>query len=133
MATFGIWSFFGFGDVGGATVIGEDDSVFFAVMIEERDVEFVSESVDDGSADAKTSEGAGTRYKSDFGEVGPGFAVGGEFVGDEAEEFFGEVAVGMPFVGAVVEFEDGGGGAGIEVEFHAVGSLMGCSEAASDS
>ena len=107
--------------------------MFFAVVIEEGDVKLVSEGINDRGADAEASEGARTRHESDFGEVGPGFAVFGEFVGDEAEEFFGEVAVGMPLVGLVVEFEDGGGGAGVEVEFHAVGSLMGFSEAASDS
>ena len=119
-----IWLFFGFGDVGRAAVVGEDDGVFFAMMIEEGDVELVGEGVDNGSADAKTGEGAGARHESDFGEIGPGFAVFGEFVSDEAEELFGEVAVGMPLVGVVVEFEDGGGGAGVEVEFHAMGSSL---------
>ena len=106
------------------TVIGEDDLVFLAVVVVEGDVEFVGESVDDRSADAEASEGARAGHESDFREVGPGFTVFGEFVADESVEVFGEVATRFPAVGFVVEFEDGGGGASVEVEFHWAGSCL---------
>ncbi len=60
------------------------------------------EGVYDGGADAKAGKGAGARHKSDCGDVGPSFLILGKFVSDEAEELFGEIVAGFPFVSLVV-------------------------------
>ena len=67
--------FFRGGDVGGATVIGEDDWVLIAVVIKKRDVKFVGESVNNSGANAKAGEGAWTGEESDLFKVLPGFMV----------------------------------------------------------
>ena len=51
----------------------------------------MGESVDDGGADAKTSKRARARHKSNLRDVLESFALLGEFVANETEEFFGKV------------------------------------------
>ena len=58
-------------NVGTATIVGDDYWTFFIMMIVEGDVEFVSERIDDGSTDAKTSKGAGARKESNFSDALP--------------------------------------------------------------
>ncbi len=96
--------------------------MFDSLMVVERNVKLVGESIDNSGADAETSEGAGAREKSDFGEVGPVGVIFGEFVVDEGEDFLGEVVLRMPSILVVVEAQDTGVGGGVEVEFHRVGS-----------
>ena len=43
----------------------------------------MGESVDEGCTNAKAGKRAGTRHKSDFGEVVVRFAVFGEFIAEE--------------------------------------------------
>ena len=49
--------------------------MFFAVVVVERDLEFVGESVGDGGADAETGERAWAAVESDFLEVLESFVV----------------------------------------------------------
>lgn len=51
-------------------------------------MEFVSESVDDGGTDAKTSKGTGTGHKGDFVDILPCFMFSGQFFVNETKEFF---------------------------------------------
>lgn len=51
----------------------------------------MGESVNYASANAKTSERAGAGHKDDFGNVLPGFAIFGELIFDEFEQFFGKI------------------------------------------
>lgn len=77
MEDFLVRSFTRWGNIGGATVVWDDNGVGLAVMVVEGDVEFVSKSVDQTSADSKTGKGAGARKEGDSGEVMPSFLMEG--------------------------------------------------------
>lgn len=53
-------------------------------------MEFVSESVDDGSSDAKTGKRTGAGHKGDFVDILPRFMFGGQSFVNETKEFFGK-------------------------------------------
>ena len=91
-----------------------------AVLVVEGDVELVGESIDNGSADAETSEGAGAREKSELSEIVPSGAMFGKFVANEGMEAFGEMMTGFPSVFMIIETEDSGRGGGVEIKFHKV-------------
>ncbi len=67
-------------------------------------MELVGESIDDGSTDAKTSEGTWAGKVGDRFEVLPGLVMFGKFVTDESVEIFSEVTTKRLAVFVIVEF-----------------------------
>lgn len=89
-------------DVGATTIIWDDNGVPGAVMVVERDLELVGESIDDTSTNAKTSKGAGARHEGDLGDVMPSLVMFGEFVVNELKKLLSEIAVKIMAISVVV-------------------------------
>ncbi len=92
--------------------------MLITMVIVERNLELIGESIDNSGADAQTSEGAGAAEEGDLGEVGPVGVLLDEMVVDEGEDFLGHFVLSIPSKLVVIEPEDAAVGGGVEVEFH---------------
>lgn len=56
-------------DVGWASVVGDDDGEFCAVVVVEGNVQFVGKGINNGSADTKARERTWAGHEGNFGEI----------------------------------------------------------------
>ena len=80
--------FFGWRNISRATVVRQNNWHDFPVLILQRNLQLISQSINYGSTDAEASKRAWTGEESDFREIGPVGLILDKFIMNESENLF---------------------------------------------
>ena len=81
--------FFGWRNIGRATVVWQNDGHHFPVLILQRNLQLISQSINYGSTDAEASKRAWTGEESDFREIGPVGLIFNKFIMNKSKNLLG--------------------------------------------